>query len=69
MVKQTKQVYDNAILKNKYAKELKAFDAIVINPHKDIDLGSALVANEDLISYRILHSRAMAKEAFEYYQQ
>lgn len=69
LVKQTKQVYDNAILKNKYAKELKAFDAIVINPHKDIDLGSALVANEDLISYRILHGRAMAKEAFENYQQ
>lgn len=69
LVKQTKQVYNNIILKNKYAKELKAFDAVVINPHKDIDLGSALVANEDLISYRILHGRAMAKEAFENYQQ
>ncbi len=69
LVKQTKQVYDHVILKNKYAKELKAFDAVVINPHKDIDLGSALVANEDLISYRILHGRAMAKEAFENYQQ
>lgn len=69
LVKQTKQVCDNVILKNKYAKELKAFDAVVINPHKDIDLGSALVANEDLISYRILHGRAMAKEAFENYQQ
>lgn len=69
LVKQTKQVCDNVILKNKYAKELKDFDAVVINPHKDIDLGSALVANEDLISYRILHGRAMAKEAFENYQQ
>lgn len=69
LVKQTKQVCDNVILKNKHAKELKAFDAVVINPHKDIDLGSALVANEDLISYRILHGRAMAKEAFENYQQ
>jgi NTE family protein len=69
LVKQTKQVYDNVILKNKYVKKLKAFDAVVINPHKDIDLGSALVANEDLISYRILHGRAMAKEAFENYQQ
>jgi hypothetical protein len=69
LVKQTKQVCDNAILKNRYAKELKAFDAIVINPHKDIELGSALVANEELINYRILHGRAMANEAFKNYQQ
>jgi NTE family protein len=65
LVKQTKQVCDNAILKNRYAKELKAFDAVVINPHKDIELGSALVANEELINYRMLHGKAMAKEAFE----
>ncbi len=69
LIKQTKQVCDNAILKNRYAKELKVFDAVVINPHKDIELGSALVANEELINYRILHGKAMAKEAFENYQQ
>lgn len=69
LVKQTKQVCEHVVLKNRYAKELKAFDAVVINPHKDIELGSALVANEELINYRILHGRAMAKEAFENYQQ
>lgn len=64
LVRQTKQICDNAILKNKYAKELKTFEAIVINPHKDIELGSALVANEELINNRINHGRAMAKIAF-----
>lgn len=64
LVKQTKQICDNAILTNKYAKELKAFDAVVINPQEDIDLGSALVANEELIDNRINHGRKMAKVAF-----
>jgi NTE family protein len=64
LVKQTKQICDNAILTNKYAKELKTFEAVVINPHKDIELGSALVANEELINNRINHGKAMAKIAF-----
>lgn len=65
LVKQAKQVCDNAVLTNKFSKELKTFDAIVINPDQDIELGSALVATEELINHRVSHGKAMARIAFE----
>lgn len=45
--------------------QLKSFDAVIINPNKDFDLGNPLVANEKLINYRFIHGATMARMAFE----
>lgn len=42
-------------LKNPQGRVIKSFEAIIINPDKDVDLGSPLVANEKLIKLRIQH--------------
>lgn len=45
-------------------RPLKSFDAIVINPDKELDLGSPLAANERLIEHRLIHGANMAQLAF-----
>ncbi len=42
-------------LKNPQGRVIKSFEALIINPDKDVDLGSPLVANEKLIKLRIQH--------------
>lgn len=44
--------------------QLRSFDATIINPDHNIDLGSPLVANENLIKQRIEHGIQMASRAF-----
>lgn len=64
LVRQTK-AWDNEIaLFDKQKRELREFNAVIINPHKDVDLGNALVANEELIEQRMLHGRTMAEFVF-----
>lgn len=46
-------------------KVLKSFNAVIINPDKDTDLGSPLTANEDLITKRMIHGAKMAQKAFK----
>ncbi len=46
-------------------KQLKVFEAIVIQPHEDIDIGNGLVANDKLIKLRVQHGLDMAKAAFK----
>ena len=65
LIKQA-EAWDNEIVFYSNNKEaLKSFDAVIINPHKDIEMGSSLVANEQLINHRMLHGAAMARIAFE----
>lgn len=44
---------------------LKSFEAVIIQPDKDADLGNSLVANERLIEQRAAHGASMAALAFE----
>ena len=46
-------------------KPLKSFKAVIISPNKDVDLGSSLAANEQLIEKRLVHGANMARLAFE----
>lgn len=60
------QMWDNEItLFNEKDNEIRSFQAVVINPHKDIEMGNPLVANEQLIHHRMAHGKAMAQNAFE----
>lgn len=63
LVKQTK-AWDNEIaLFNNKKKEIREFNAILINPSNKVDLGNALTANKELIEQRMLHGRSMAEIA------
>lgn len=46
-------------------KPLKSFEAVIISPDKEINLGSSLTANEKLIEQRLIHGASMARIAFE----
>lgn len=63
ILSQVKQCADNISIKNKFEEELKTFDALVINPDKDVDMGSSLVANQSLIELRMAHGHEMAEKA------
>ena len=65
LIKQA-EAWDNEIVfYSDKMNALKSFDAVIINPHKDIEMGSSLVANEQLINHRMVHGAAMARIAFE----
>jgi len=65
LIKQA-EAWDNEIVfYSDKMNALKSFDAVIINPHKDIEMGSSLVANEQLINHRMIHGAAMARIAFE----
>ena len=66
LVKQA-QAWDKEIaLFDSGTKQIKAFDVVVIQPNKEIDLGNGLVANEKLINIRLEHGVQMAKGAFKF---
>ena len=65
IVKQAETWDDEIALFNEHNKQIKSFDAVIINPHKDIEMGSSLVANEKLINFRMLHGASMAQIAFD----
>lgn len=50
-------------LKNQNGRVIKSFEAMIINPDKDVDLGSPLVANEKLIQQRIQHGFDQASKS------
>ena len=60
------EAWDNEIVFYSDTQEaLKSFDAVIISPQKDIEMGSSLVATKQLINHRMLHGTAMARIAFE----
>ena len=65
LVKQANAWYNQSqpILFDSNGDQIKAFDAVVIQPEKDIDLGNGLVANEKLINLRLNHGEMMAKRS------
>ncbi len=65
IVKQAEAWDDEIALFNERNTQIKSFDAVIINPHKDIEMGSSLVANEKLINFRMLHGASMAQIAFD----
>jgi len=64
VVKQVKDVMPGMNLYNAQRKPIRAFDAVVISPDKDFDLGNPLIANENLISKRIDHGFRQARLTF-----
>ena len=44
---------------------IKSFQSVVISPDNDVEMGSPLVANEQLIRFRMAHGTKMAQNAFE----
>jgi NTE family protein len=65
IVKQAEAWDDEIALFNEHNTQINSFDAVIINPHKDIEMGSSLVANEKLINFRMLHGASMAQIAFD----
>ncbi len=61
LAKQVEAVNPGIVLHNQNNRPIKAFDAIVIGPDKDFELGSPLVANEKLIKMRMDHGYSQAK--------
>jgi hypothetical protein len=54
-----------SILEELYMYFIKSFQSAVISPDKDIEIGSPLDANEQLIRFRMAHGTKMAQNAFE----
>lgn len=52
------------VLKTALNRPIKGFQAVIINPSNDFDLGSPLVANENLITKRINHGFNQANQSF-----
>lgn len=52
------------VLKTALNRPIKGFQAVIINPSIDFDLGSPLVANENLITKRINHGFSQANQSF-----
>lgn len=64
LVKQSETA--NVELKNSQGRVIKSFEAMIINPDKDVDLGSPLVANEKLIQLRIQHGMDQAAKSSQF---
>lgn len=62
LVKQAKAWSKDIVLFDNGTKQIKAFDATVIQPNGDFDLGNGLVANERLIHLRLSHGESMAEQ-------
>jgi NTE family protein len=65
LVKQGKRADKTIVFSNEKEEEIKEFEAVIISPDQDINLGNALVANESLIRHRIIHGGVMARNAFD----
>lgn len=58
--------YDPSIeILNENGRPMRAFDAVVINPYPNVDLGNGLVANQHLIQRRIAHGYYQAMKTFQ----
>jgi hypothetical protein len=55
----------NLILVTFWSNFIKSFQSVVISPYKDVEFGSSLVANEQLIRFRMAHGTKMAQNVFE----
>jgi len=64
LVKQFTGFGKNVQLRTGDNRPIKAFDAIVVNPDRNVDMGSSLVANEKLIYQRMAHGYLNAQKAF-----
>lgn len=65
VVKQVHEVVPGLTLYNTDRKPIKAFDAIVISPDKNFDLGNPLIANETIIRKRIDHGFQQSQITFQ----
>lgn len=65
LIKQAKAWDSEIVLFDEGTRPLKAFDSLIIQPHKDMDLGNSLAANEKLINMRVQHGELMARLALE----
>ena len=65
LLKQAEAWDGDIVLHSKNNQVLKPFDAVIISPDKDVELGSALVANEKLIRFRTNHGYTQAENAFK----
>lgn len=61
LVKQSEE--SKVELKNQNGRVIRSFEAMVINPDHDVDLGSPLAANEKLINQRIQHGFDQASKS------
>lgn len=64
LVQQFTEFGKNIQLRSVSNRPIKAFDAIVVNPDRNVEMGNSLVANEKLIDQRIAHGYANAQKAF-----
>lgn len=64
LVQQFREYGKNVQLRSVSNRPIKAFDAIVVNPDRNVEMGNSLVANEKLIDQRIAHGYANAQKAF-----
>lgn len=64
LVNQVQSFDSDLILRTTDNKSIKGFRAIVINPDSGVDLGSPLVANQELIFKRIVHGFDQARKSF-----
>ncbi len=62
VVKQTKSWGNDNVLRTESNKIIKAYDAIVIQPDANMNLGNSLVANKELIERRIKFGEEMTKK-------
>ncbi len=64
LVKQA-EAWDHEItLFNRSKQPIKAFDALIVNPNPEVDLGNSLVANKKLIEKRYNHGYNQAEKSF-----
>ncbi len=64
LVQQFGEFGKNVQLRSASKRPIKAFDAIVVNPDRNVEMGNSLVANEKLIYQRMAHGYANAQKAF-----
>lgn len=64
VVKQAQNWRSNHVLRSESNKVIKAFNAIVIQPDSNTNLGNSLVANKELIEKRMKHGERMVKNLF-----
>ncbi|MBI1836434.1 MAG: patatin-like phospholipase family protein [Flavobacteriia bacterium] len=66
IAKQVQLVDNKIVLTNSLNRPIKAFEATIINPAFSFELGSPLVANENLINKRIAHGYEQAVRTFNF---
>jgi NTE family protein len=62
LVYQATQSGSGLQLRNQDNRPIKAFEAVIISPDRNVDMGSSLVANDKLITQRMAHGYANAQK-------